>query len=89
MHNKRSGISSINDIPLTYLFSKLDEKVIDVGIDKNKNFAVEKLKHKVVARNLKGTEEKIAEDQETRGNGIILFTIIIRIITAIKIIDHG
>ena len=71
MHNKKSVISSIIDTPLEYLFSKLDGKMIDVDIDTSKNFAAEKLKYKVVARDLKRTEEKIAKNRETRVTRII------------------
>ena len=82
-------MSSITDMPLKHLFSKVDGKVNDEGIDTSENFTAEKLKYQVVRRDLKRTEEKIVKDRETRGTGIILFTIIIRIITAIEVIDHG
>ena len=71
------------------MFSKLDSKVTDVSIDTSENFEAETLKHNVVARDLKRTEEKIAKNRETRGTRIILFIIIVRIIAATEIIDHG
>ena len=76
IHNKRSVISPIIDIPLKYLFSKLDDKVIDVGLDTSKNFVSEKLQYKVVESYITRTE-------------IIWNTTVIRGISANEVIDHG
>ena len=71
-----SVTASINDIPLTYLFSKLDDKVIEVGLDTSESVATKKLKCKVVERDLTRSE-------------IILNTIIIRATRVTEIVDHG
>ena len=75
MHNKMSWIASMIDIQLTYLFSKLDDRVIEIRFNTSENFVLETLPYKVIERYLTRTE-------------IVLKTIAVRTIRAIEI-DHG
>ena len=68
--------SSIMNIPLKYSFSKLDDKVIEIGLEINENFAAENSEHKVVARELARTE-------------IIPNTLVIRGRRVTEFMDHG
>ena len=76
MYDKRSEISSMNDIPVTYWFSKLDDKVSDVGLDTSEQVVLEKLNYKVRESHITRTE-------------IILNNRIIRTTSADEVIDHG
>ena len=76
MHNNKSVMSSITEIPLKYLFNKLNGKVIDVGIDAKEHVVLEELMY------------KIAETYITRTE-IVLHTRVIRTTSADEISDHG
>ena len=75
-YNKMSVRSSIMNIPLKYSFSKLDNKVIELGLERIENFAAENSENKVVAR-------------EVARTGIIPNTLVIREIRALEPLDHG
>ena len=53
--HKRSVMSSIIDIPGTYLCSKPDDKIIKVGLNTSDNFVVEKLQCQLIEKELTKT----------------------------------
>ena len=56
MHNKISVIRLMMDIPLTYLFNKQNDKVIEVGHDTSENYVSERLQYMVIERDVTRTE---------------------------------
>ena len=76
MCSKLSVMSSIIQIPLKYLFNKINGKVIDVGIDTNEHVVLKEWEYRVTERYLIKTE-------------IIMDTIIIRATRITYIFDNG
>ena len=76
MHNKISVIALMTDIPLTYLFKKQNDIVIEIRFDTSENSVLETGPYKV------------AETYITRTQ-IVLHTRVIRMISADEIMDHG
>ena len=74
--NKRSVTSPINNVPLTYLYSKPEDKVMDLNFDTIANFLEENLQYRVTERYLTRTE-------------IIMDTIIIRATRITYVFDNG
>ena len=74
--NKKSVTSSINNVPLTHLYNKPDDKVSDLNFDTIANFIEENLQYRVTERYLTRTE-------------IIMDTIIIRATRITYVFDNG
>ena len=77
MCSKLSVMSSVTQIPLKYLFNKINGKVIDVSIDTNEHVVLKEWEYRVTERYLIKTE-------------IIMDTvIIIRTTRATYVFDNG
>ena len=76
MCSKLSVMSSIIQIPLKYLFNKINGKVIDLNFDIIANFIEENLQYRVTERYLTKTEN-------------IMDTIIIRATRITDVFDNG
>ena len=70
---QKSGISLIIDVPVTFWFIKLDDKLTEIGFEINENFLTENSEHKIVVRELLARKEIIPNTLVIQGRRVTEF----------------